>query len=66
MIGFPNPDTFNLDPYSDLPLEAPKWLSQENLAEGMSLLSNGVINLSTLIDCDVTFYEQNLKVQPCL
>jgi len=65
IIGFPNPDTSNLDPYSDLVLEAPTWLSQENLAEGMSMISNGVINLSTLIDRDinVTSYEQNSNLK---
>ncbi len=48
MIEFPNPELSNLDPYSDMPLDLPEWLSQEAIDEGMRILTGGIIEISSL------------------
>lgn len=48
MIEFPDPELSNLDPYSDMPLDLPEWLSQKAIDEGMRILTSGNIGISSL------------------
>jgi predicted dehydrogenase len=49
MIEFPDPELSNLDPYSDMPLDLPEWLSQKAIDEGIRILTSGIIEISSLI-----------------
>ena len=56
MIELPDPELSNLDPYSDMPLDLPEWLSQEAIDEGIRILTSGIIEISSLVvsDCQVS------------
>jgi len=49
MIEFPDPELSNLDPYSDMPLDLPEWLSQKAIDEGIRILTSGIIEISSLV-----------------
>ncbi len=61
-IRFPDPELNNLDPYSDIPLGLPEWLSQEALADGLSILASGDIELSELVDSQISVPTDNSSI----
>jgi len=54
ILKIPDPESSNLDPHSDIPLELPEWLSPEAIDEGMSILTCEAIDLSKLVDSQIS------------